>query len=86
MTTQNAQHTPGPWTVYERQPIRIITKDETVIASVRMREPHTIANARLIADAPDLLAALEAAAYELEGAGGSWPLRIEARSGMSQTQ
>lgn len=68
-----AQHTPGPWTV-------LTTADKSrVVANARAGEGWTIAilrqgdtpewaaNARLIAAAPDLLEALEAADAVLSG-------------------
>ena len=76
---QQAQHTPGPWTVRDNrnntlgidahepdgsycQPARVNGN-----ASDSVYGPVTWANARLIAAAPDLLAALKAAAayYEM---------------------
>jgi len=62
-----AQHTPGPWAVYQptdragnfsSQRPEIVAGD-TVIAELRWNgnsEPHVAANAALIARAPDLLA------------------------------
>jgi hypothetical protein len=67
MTTQNAQHTPGPWTVsdWNQAPsTAVIGSDASCIARTFSPLAGTIkdaqANARLIAAAPDLLAALEA--------------------------
>jgi hypothetical protein len=64
----NAQHTPGPWETYQLAPdsdpqerFIVVTEDrETEICGVI----HFEADARLIAAAPDLLAALEYA-YEV---------------------
>jgi hypothetical protein len=63
MTTQNAQHTPGPWRVADGGVTHwYIYRDKDEIATTRHEFPNAEANARLIAAAPDLLAALEAAA------------------------
>ena len=60
MTTK---HTPGPWKVDEAEdlPLAVIedTADGHGIAELGERNPCSVANARLIAAAPDLLAALE---------------------------
>lgn len=51
------KHTPGPWRVYERTPVRIITESKRVIATVRgWGTPEGDANARLIAAAPETAA------------------------------
>ena len=60
-------HTPGPWTIHETDRSTLIIKDYTphahvgVIAKItwRMVHPASVANARLIAAAPDLLEALK---------------------------
>jgi hypothetical protein len=69
-TTTNATHTPGPWTVPHsdspywhqarkgEQPIPV-SSEVGVIADVRWQRRDHEANARLIAAAPDLLAALK---------------------------
>lgn len=55
----NVQHTPGPWQVLEhRQIIQIGTN--VFVGSTNDDYPMGEANARLIAAAPDLLAALKA--------------------------
>lgn len=57
-------HTPGPWEIAEQSEshdmIQIETSDGYAVADVRNRNgfPQNLANARLIAAAPDLLAAL----------------------------
>ena len=59
----DTQHTPGPWVVYrgvQHQGEFIIHKDATDIAVTRFANGDCNANARLIAAAPELLAALEA--------------------------
>ena len=55
-------HTPGPWLVFGRGLISVITKaDKSIVAEVVTHNdrPETKANARLIAAAPDMLAALQ---------------------------
>jgi hypothetical protein len=61
---KSAQHTPGPWTVHPASPRKVIDTTGTVIASCGRVEkvPDSIyanylANARLIAAAPELLEA-----------------------------
>jgi hypothetical protein len=74
MITQTTQHTPGPWTIqelehaydgYENWNTYCIRSPQNVhIATVgnvdRFHEQDHEANARLLAAAPDLLAALQA--------------------------
>jgi hypothetical protein len=60
-------HTPGPWTashISDDERIGIITNDNGII--VGCGSHLTEANARLIAAAPDLLAALEWAMDQIE--------------------
>lgn len=70
--TTNAQHTPGPWTLltgeYDNGMTRKVIADKrdprdasTFYAMIAGDAPCREANARLIAAAPDLLAALEEA-------------------------
>ena len=63
-TKRETQHTPGPWTVVRNDNTKrartFITGETTVACLVRQGLPSDEANARLIAAAPDLLAALEA--------------------------
>jgi tRNA G37 N-methylase TrmD len=67
-------HTPGPWKVWEEQrtggPLVFHLDGHARIASWRRSNEHgrtrDRANARLIAAAPELLAALEDCANELE--------------------
>jgi hypothetical protein len=69
-----SKHTPGPWKTgrYETNekpvgPIRIWGGDRgAVLADLPADYPQSEANARLIATAPDLLAALEALCDEVE--------------------
>lgn len=60
----NAQHTPGPWTIEKTSHDTEIVAGKYHICnvgeSVRCSENEAKANARLIASAPDLLAALQA--------------------------
>ena len=79
MTT--TQHTPGPWHIARRSHAEkriLVTKDgERVLACCStgyagkrgpIPEPERLANARLIAAAPELLAALQQAALVLKWA------------------
>ena len=53
-------HTPGPWTIQEQADGHLgIYQTHALVATIR-HKPEESANARLIAAAPDLLAALEA--------------------------
>lgn len=70
MTQQKAEikHTPGPWTIGRDclpggpsfMAIHSSDRAATAICSMRVNVPEVAANARLIAAAPDLLAALQA--------------------------
>lgn len=71
MKTQNTTHTPGPWesdgsgqiyTADQRLDIALVTHHP----NTKMPEPEDLANARLIAAAPELLAALEAIRNDCE--------------------
>jgi len=58
-------HTPGPWAQAQYSPADVVVDDKCLIASARyglndVSREQAIANARLIAAAPDLLAALSA--------------------------
>ena len=62
----NAKHTPGPWSIGEHQKIistgwsiRIPSDGSAIAYVLGERNPELQANARLIAAAPDLLAALK---------------------------
>lgn len=64
-----AQHTPGPWRPCEETMVRVVVADNgRWIADCDFEGPpsESDANARLIAAAPDLLAALEDAAASLD--------------------
>ena len=54
-------HTPGPWVLaeYDGQVVEVMSAHDTDIAFFP-RTPEGMANARLIASAPDLLKALKA--------------------------
>ena len=65
------KHTPGPWVVDRSHPDWVegttIWANDVVIAHAVADQHHqTEANARLIAAAPDLLAALEACLHRLD--------------------
>lgn len=61
-----AQHTPGPWTAQINQCHHaVLSLDGSDIALVRASDFDSEANARLIAGAPELLAALEPLAREV---------------------
>lgn len=73
-----AEHTPGPWTFEDsgRDMILILTERESIrVAEVVTdnvdSDKYAIADARLIAAAPDLLAALEEAMEFLDWAVGT---------------
>ena len=65
------QHTPGPWTIGRGR--RWITSGDVDIARIhdvsKIGEAEAVANARLIASAPELLEALEATAEYIRGHG-----------------
>ncbi len=71
--TQNAQHTPGPWSACsgdagQKFNIECAGTGNDLLPVAILKGPDRRANARLIAAAPDLLAALEeitALAYKL---------------------
>jgi hypothetical protein len=52
------KHTPGPWAKYGSV-IRSLSGSERKVAEVRVLDDEGQANAKLIAAAPDLLAALQ---------------------------
>ena len=74
MTTTQTTHTPGPWTLTVHPDTQTIIGQgvQVAFAGRNRGTGHTIsldeakANARLIAAAPAMLAALEAAVMELE--------------------
>ena len=61
-TTEAARHTPGPWHAYSGLGVDVVNADEGRIEVVELRSqpPDTrVANARLIAAAPDMLEVCE---------------------------
>ena len=71
MTTETTQHTPGPWTI-GLAPTRgergLYSHVEYILINQRVETVEEAqSNARLIAAAPDLLAALEGLAGHLSG-------------------
>ena len=76
-------HTPGPWHVNDNEPedIRIEDDDELIVAATWAfvapgRDGQEIANARLIAAAPELLAALKGLTRALDGVQPSGPVYL----------
>ena len=72
----NTQHTPGPWYVSGTNPPMVYARDglDIICQCDIMREEtraHEMATARLLAAAPDLLAALEVAEKSLTFAMGA---------------
>lgn len=73
MNASTRQHTPGPWDVNEpdaKGGVWVDANDGLTVARVGggvSSVAEAIANARLIASAPDLLSALEKALASLEG-------------------
>jgi hypothetical protein len=66
-----SKHTPGPWDIAKGKTYCAIRTDERVIADMRLVGlHHNEANARLIAAAPELLDALQAALEALRGSAG----------------
>lgn len=58
-------HTPGPWEALNRGYKHHVTSQDAGAFYAEICGPHHEANARLIAAAPDLLAALQICAKEL---------------------
>jgi len=84
----SAQHTPGEWSVVERGNCGFGPEGDVIGPSTDcIRGDYTLADARLIAAAPDLLAALEQIAlldesgpdFSVQGEDGIW--RVEGRKG-----
>lgn len=63
-----AAHTPGPWTILNRGYKSHVT-DSDMRWNAEVVGPGHTANARLIAAAPDLLAALEILVFDCEAHG-----------------
>lgn len=55
-----SRHTPGPWKVDPKHDEHVITEDSLTVASMDIFRPDALANARLIAAAPELLEAARA--------------------------
>ena len=89
-------NTPGPWTIDNREHLAEIKAGTSSIATVNPAQltmndngkwqDHTEANARLIAAAPDLLAACEAIATLADGQGRLNMLQVagQARSAIDK--
>lgn len=87
-------HTPGPWTVNPIRPVQVATDTDTpqlVATAAADGDPYTaIANARLIAAAPELLEALKEVTRclawhaEYHGTGMDGKAVAEARSVIAQ--
>lgn len=84
----NASHTPGPWKAHWNGLWKITTKAGWLVAHLSppkrahgVFEPANVeANARLIAAAPDLLAALQAIVSNQDMADGEEPRRLIAEA------
>lgn len=62
----NAKHTPGPWFYDDSLKSRITINSSTAsIAAIPYLDKEAVANARLIAAAPELLAALNAIVFQV---------------------
>lgn len=73
------QHTPGPWHLVSHRPnlVKVETARVVICDAFGGLNDETMANARLIASAPDMLAALEL----IYSNGGESPEWIRARIG-----
>ena len=88
-----SEHTPGPWSIAGRG-YTIFGPDDAVVissfdAETEEEEERYLANARLIAAAPDLLAALEEAvrSSEVSRMGGmSWDEMDRARAAIAKAR
>lgn len=65
-------HTPGPWQVPDDNHVGVYGGDEQTLIATVARTPDRIANARLIAAAPELLAALKLALPIIEADAQYW--------------
>lgn len=99
MTTQTDQHTPGPWHFVEGDATEdhhvgggIISGtppafvDGVVLATIWRELPAYAANARLIASAPELLAALESIVDHIANAGMPKVLTAPARAAIAKAR
>lgn len=67
------QHTSGPWFYDDSLKGRLVINSERAnVAVIPYLDQEAIANARLIAAAPELLAAVKVAAEFCRHRGGSW--------------
>ena len=89
----NTQHSPGPWAQAPLSAVEILGPDETMIATSRygmngISREQAVANARLIAAAPELLAALQElnrAVRQFTNADESdWPELVAARAAIAK--
>lgn len=82
-------HTPGPWTIHDQvdsEGFTIIKGQGLRLAKVTNSEPDWAeANAHLIAAAPELLEALEAAAVSLSSV-GLWEESQHARAAIAKAE
>jgi len=80
-----ATHTPGPWAVIGTE-VRWLADDETVttITELEGLTPRQAANARLIAAAPELLAALQAVLPYLKGTESFAAQEAQARAAIAR--
>jgi len=92
----NAKHTAGPWAVKGSNPPRVYARDGyDIIAAcdsiMEMTHEQELANARLIAAAPELLAALEQClkivdAYRRRSGGDGDIAAMNARAAIAKAQ
>jgi hypothetical protein len=83
MTDVTLKHTPGPWLPYSNSAQqRICTHNGGDIASVHCSRKEWLANARLIAAAPELLAALRACEARLQS--GNEAIAGQARAAIAK--
>lgn len=90
--TTSAQHTPGPWTVHDwASDLRVQGANGETVVILRTQTgdgyQQYLANARLIAAAPALLAALKRAERSLQalGAGKPWTA-VETRAAAEEAR
>lgn len=91
-----AKHTPGPWRFVEPSllPFRIESPDGEYVTQIKYvpsgrAEGETIANARLIAAAPDLLEAVKALQYvltECDDNYAKWPQWEQAEAAIAKAE
>lgn len=71
----SARHTPGVWTLLPGRGAEVFDDEGEFIMSMNRPSEEVMANARLIAAAPDLLAALQASTHILHTVGHGEPCR-----------